>query len=148
MQHCHSNRDVYCVVRSLTSYVARLLFRFPLFSLLSLDSSFDSYIRMCIMCVYIRCSREKKFPFPFLQENYIMDLLRISRSFFCPVIGRFLEIFDSITNKEIECNLVSGEREGDIDWSKRDYHQRGRIRGCLSIDFFTSLRNKSRKYII
>lgn len=61
---------------------------------------------MCIMCVYIRCSREKKFPFPFLQENYIMDLLRISRSFFCPVIGRFLEIFDSITNKEIECNLV------------------------------------------
>ena len=87
------------------------------------------------MCVYIRCSREKKFPsFPvFTGKLYNGFVARISRSFFCPIIGRFLEIFDSITNKEIECNLVSG----DIDWSKRDYHQKERIRGCLSIDLFT-----------
>lgn len=113
MQHCHSNRDVYCVVRSLTSYVARLLFRFPLFSLLSLDSSFDSYIRMCIMCVYIRCSREKKFPFPFLQENYIMDLLREFRDPSSPLLDGFLK--SSIRLRTKRSNVISFEREGDID---------------------------------
>lgn len=52
-------------MRSLTSYVARLLLRFPLFSLLSLDSSFDSYIYVYVyyVCVYTLFER-KKISFP------------------------------------------------------------------------------------
>lgn len=60
------------------------------------------------MCVYIRCSREKKFPFPFLQENYIMDLLREFRDpSSVPLLDGFLK--SSIRLRTKRSNVISFE---------------------------------------